>query len=170
MKNIRWVALAIVLLLGWSCGSKDKNEEPALTYDDIVGTWQVKSWTGQANNPDGTSYTFSDVVYIYVVLKSDQSFELYQNISSIGPAKFTGQYTFSASTIHGSYRIGNSTTFWSDSYTVSGVSSNSMTWTATHATGDVQQLVRVEGVPQEVLDEVVEVRSSLRSVSAPAFL
>lgn len=44
-----------------------------------------------------------------------------------------------------------------------------MTWTASHAAGDVQQFVRVETVPQEVLDASAEVRSARRTGGREAF-
>ena len=161
MKIFRWTTLLLfVLVLCGSCKKKE-TEAPALTYNDINGTWQLKSWTGEANNPDGTSYTFTDIIYVYVVLNADQTFELYQNISAIGAAKLSGSYSLDGSTIHGSYKTATGSTFWSDAYTVSNLTENGMTWTAAHATGDVQQFVRVEAVPQEVIDQSTEVRAAM---------
>ena len=114
MKIFRWTTLLLfVLVLCGSCKKKE-TEAPALTYNDINGTWQLKSWTGEANNPDGTSYTFNDIIYVYVVLNADQTFELYQNVSALGAAKLTGSFTLDGSTIHGSYKTATGTTFWSD--------------------------------------------------------
>ncbi len=159
MKIFRWTTLLLfVLVLCGSCKKKE-TEAPALTYNDINGTWQLKSWTGEANNPDGTSYTFNDIIYVYVVLNADQTFELYQNVSALGAAKLTGSFTLDGSTIHGSYKTATGTTFWSDAYTISNFSTTGMTWTASHASGDVQQYVRVDAVPQEVIDQSAEVRA-----------
>ena len=116
--------------------------------------------TGEAQNPDGTSYTFSDVVYVYVELHEDNTYALYQNVSAVGAVKFTGSYSLEASTIRGFYSTSAGSKAWSDSYEIGNLSGSAMTWTASHAAGDVQQFVRVETVPQEVLDASAEVRSA----------
>lgn len=162
MKIFQWTAILLCAsVLCWSCNKGENTEVPAVTNEDVNGVWQLKSWTGEANNPDGTSYTFDDVVYVYVVLEANQTFELYQNISAIGAAKLSGSYSLDGSTIHGSYKTATGSTFWSDAYTVSNLTENGMTWTAAHAAGDVQQFVRVEAVPQEVIDQSTEVRAAM---------
>ena len=118
------------------------------------------SLPGAAQNPDGTSYTFSDVVYVYVELHEDNTYALYQNVSAVGAVKFTGSYSLEASTIRGFYSTSAGSKAWSDSYEIGNLSGSAMTWTASHAAGDVQQFVRVETVPQEVLDASAEVRSA----------
>ena len=79
-------------------------------------TWKLKSWTGEAQTPDGTSYTFSDVVYVYVELHEDNTYALYQNVSAVGAVKFTGSYSLEASTIRGFYSTSAGSKAWSDSY------------------------------------------------------
>ena len=134
--------------------------QPVLSTEQVAGIWKLKSWTGEAQNPDGTSYTFSDVVYVYVELHEDNTYALYQNVSAVGAVKFTGSYSLEASTIRGFYSTSAGSKAWSDSYEIGNLSGSAMTWTASHAAGDVQQFVRVETVPQEVLDASAEVRSA----------
>lgn len=109
MSIFRWTALLAFCCICTACGGSDDTPAPVLSTEQVAGIWKLKSWTGEAQNPDGTSYTFSDVVYVYVELHEDNTYALYQNVS---------------------------------------------------AAGDVQQFVRVETVPQEVLDASAEVRSA----------
>ena len=88
------------------------------------------------------------------------TYALYQNVSAVGAVKFTGSYSLEASTIRGFYSTSAGSKAWSDSYEIGNLSGSAMTWTASHAAGDVQQFVRVETVPQEVLDASAEVRSA----------
>ena len=131
MSIFRWTALLAFCCICTACGGSDDTPAPVLSTEQVAGIWKLKSWTGEAQNPDGTSYTFSDVVYVYVELHEDNTYALYQNVSAVDAVKFTGSYSLEAST-----------------------------WTASHAAGDVQQFVRVETVPQEVLDASAEVRSA----------
>lgn len=126
----------------------------------MAGIWKLKSWTGEAQNPDGTSYTFSDVVYVYVELHEDNTYALYQNVSAVGAVKFTGSYSLEASTIRGFYSTSAGSKAWSDSYEIGNLSGSAMTWTASHAAATCNRFVRVETVPQEVLDASAEVRSA----------
>lgn len=155
--------LALCSICG-ACGGGDDTPAENLTPKDVAGIWKLQSWTGEARNPDGTSYTFSDVIYVYVVLDEAGSYALYQNVSAIGAAKFAGSYSLDGSTIRGFYSTGTGSKAWSDSYEIGNRSSNAMTWTASHATSDVQQFVRVNAVPQDVIEESTEVRSA----TAPA--
>ena len=123
MSIFRWTALLAFCCICTACGGSDDTPAPVLSTEQVAGIWKLKSWTGEAQNPDGTSYTFSDVVYVYVELHEDNTYALYQNVSAVGAVKFTGSYSLEAS-------------------------------------GDVQQFVRVETVPQEVLDASAEVRSA----------
>ena len=100
------------------------------------------------------------MVYVYVELHEDNTYALYQNVSAVDAVKFTGSYSLEASTIRGFYSTSAGSKAWSDSYEIGNLSGSAMTWTASHAAGDVQQFVRVETVPQEVLDASAEVRSA----------
>ena len=159
MSIFRWTALLAFCCICTACGGSD-DTPPVLSTEHVAGIWKLKSWTGEAQNPDGTSYTFSDVVYVYVELHEDNTYALYQNVSAVGAVKFTGSYSLEASTIRGFYSTSAGSKAWSDSYEIGNLSGSAMTWTASHAAGDVQQFVRVETVPQEVLDASAEVRSA----------
>ena len=160
MSIFRWTALLAFCCICTACGGSDDTPAPVLSTEQVAGIWKLKSWTGEAQNPDGTSYTFSDVVYVYVELHEDNTYALYQNVSAVGAVKFTGSYSLEASTIRGFYSTSAGSKAWSDSYEIGNLSGSAMTWTASQAAGDVQQFVRVETVPQEVLDASAEVRSA----------
>lgn len=147
MSIFRWTALLAFCCICTACGGSDDTPAPVLSTEQVAGIWKLKSWTGEAQNPDGTSYTFSDVVYVYVELHEDNTYALYQNVSAVGAVKFTGSYSLEASTIRGFYSTSAGSKAWSDSYEIGNLSGSAMTWTASHAAGDVQQFVRVETVP-----------------------
>lgn len=160
MNIFRRAILPILCAVCCSCGGSDA-PAPTLNADQIAGAWRLKSWTGEAQNPDGTTYTFSDVIYVYVVLNADNTYALYQNVGAAGAARLTGTFSLDDFTIRGFYSMSTGSKAWSDSYLVSDVTDSAMTWTATHAAGDVQQFVRVGAVPQEVVDASAEVRSAV---------
>ncbi len=161
MKIFRWTILLTLCCICGACGGGDNTTPTDLTAKDVAGIWRLKSWTGEAQNPDGTSYTFTDVIYVYVTLNENNSYALYQNVSAIGAVKFTGSYSLDGTTIHGFYSTSAGSKAWSDSYAIGNLSSSAMTWTASHAAGDVQEFVRVNEVPQEVIDACTEVRSAI---------
>lgn len=165
MNIFRWTALLVCCCISGACGGSGDTPAPALSAEQVAGVWRLKSWTGEAKNPDGTSYTFTDVIYVYVELRSDNSYTLYQNVSAVGAVKFTGSYTLDDWAIRGFYNTSAGSKAWSDSYKIGDLSDNAMTWTASHAAGDVQQFVRVGAVPQEVLDASTEVRSAAAATS-----
>lgn len=140
MSIFRWTALLAFCCICTACGGSDDTPAPVLSTEQVAGIWKLKSWTGEAQNPDGTSYTFSDVVYVYVELHEDNTYALYQNVSAVGAVKFTGSYSLEASTIRGFYSTSAGSKAWSDSYEIGNLSGSAMTWTASHAAGDVQQV------------------------------
>ena len=90
MSIFRWTALLAFCCICTACGGSDDTPAPVLSTEQVAGIWKLKSWTGEAQNPDGTSYTFSDVVYVYVELHEDNTYALYQNVSAVGAVKVTG--------------------------------------------------------------------------------
>ena len=116
MSIFRWTALLAFCCICTACGGSDDTPAPVLSTEQVAGIWKLKSWTGEAQNPDGTSYTFSDVVYVYVELHEDNTYALYQNVSAVGAVKFTGSYSLEASTIRGFYSTSAGSKAWSDSY------------------------------------------------------
>lgn len=160
MNIFRRAILPILCCVCGACGGSD-TPAPALSTGQIAGVWQLKSWTGEAQNPDGTAYTFSDVIYVYVALNADNTYALYQNVGAAGAVKLTGSFSLDDATIRGFYSTSAGSRAWSDSYEISDVTDDAMTWTASHAAGDVQRFVRVGAVPQEVIDASAEVRSAV---------
>lgn len=160
MNIFRRAVLPLLCILCSACGGGDA-PAPALSTDRLAGVWQLKSWTGEAQNPDGTTYTFSDVIYVYVALNADNTYVLYQNVGAAGAVKLTGSFSLDDSTIRGFYSTNAGSKAWSDSYRIGDLTDAAMTWTASHAAGDVQRFVRVGAVPQEVIDASAEVRSAV---------
>lgn len=128
MSIFRWTALLAFCCICTACGGSDDTPAPVLSTEQVAGIWKLKSWTGEAQNPDGTSYTFSDVVYVYVELHEDNTYALYQNVSAVGAVKFTGSYSLEASTIRGFYSTSAGSKAWSDSYEIGNLSGSAMTW------------------------------------------
>lgn len=124
------------------------------------GHLEVEELDGRSAKPRRHELYLLRRVYVYVELHEDNTYALYQNVSAVGAVKFTGSYSLEASTIRGFYSTSAGSKAWSDSYEIGNLSGSAMTWTASHAAGDVQQFVRVETVPQEVLDASAEVRSA----------
>ena len=122
MSIFRWTALLAFCCICTACGGSDDTPAPVLSTEQVAGIWKLKSWTGEAQNPDGTSYTFSDVVYVYVELHEDNTYALYQNVSAVGAVKFTGSYSLEASTIRGFYSTSAGSKAWSDSYEIGNLS------------------------------------------------
>lgn len=160
MNILRRAVLLALCGICCACGGSD-TPAPTLNIGQVAGIWQLKSWTGEARNPDGTTYTFSDVIYVYVALNADNTYALYQNVGAAGAVKLTGSFSLDDATIRGFYSTGTDSKAWSDSYLIGDLTDDAMTWTASHAAGDVQRFVRVGAVPQEVIDASAEVRSAI---------
>lgn len=75
---------------------------------ELAGEWMLASWTGDP----------ALAGKVYLALAADKSFTIYQNVNTLGYAKFTGTYSMSAAggaqVISGTYTGGTS---WGDSYT-----------------------------------------------------
>lgn len=159
MNILRRAVLLALCGICCACGGSD-TPAPTLNIGQVAGIWQLKSWTGEARNPDGTTYTFSDVIYVYVALNADNTYALYQNVGAAGAVKLTA--VLARRRDHPRFlQHGTGSKAWSDSYLIGDLTDDAMTWTASHAAGDVQRFVRVGAVPQEVIDASAEVRSAI---------
>ena len=69
------------LCLFAGCGSSDK-EKVSPTAKQLVGEWQLKTWTGE------TPQDFD----IYLSFGADNTFEIYQRLAEVKYQKFTGSY------------------------------------------------------------------------------
>ena len=100
--GLKIVVALILATLTMSCGEdKERNDDPK-NYDG----WMLTSWNG--------STTIAGKVYLQ--LKEDFSFNLYQSIQTTGYRKFTGTYSIDgADLLSGSYIDG---TPWESSYKI----------------------------------------------------
>ena len=82
-KTIYIVLAALGLCLFAGCGSSDK-EKVSPTAKQLVGEWQLKTWTGE------TPQDFD----IYLSFGADNTFEIYQRLAEVKYQKFTGIQSF----------------------------------------------------------------------------
>lgn len=124
--------------------SYEDNTEPELQLYQIAGTWRLSSWNGTA---------LGDETYCYLVLKSkDTAFDIYQNLDSPYSRHFTGTFSLlydedKGNTIRGRYDYNAG--LWKSDYTITGVTSDSMTWTSTD--GEISVYTRCDSVPDEII-------------------
>lgn len=91
---------------------------------------------------------------VYLQTNLDNTFVLYQNVSSVGMEKLEGTFQYDESTkvISGTYADGVAWTY--PSYEVSGNLTTTMVWTATGNTADVSTYTRIEQIPDDVINEI----------------
>ncbi len=116
--------VAIITLSFAACGDKDKGSgTPAApvapTIANLVGEWKLAEWTVDSE--------FSNNIYLEIL--ADNTFVLYEDITSHGFSKMTGTFAFDndANTISGTYTNG---TAWGSSYTIAMPDVMTMRWTA----------------------------------------
>lgn len=100
--------------------------------EQCLGDWRLSSFCGSTAELD-----------IYMSLKDDDTFSLYQRSPEYEPSVFHGTYTFdpSSNTFSGSYSDGMP---WATSYSVASVDENTMTWVNTANSEEVSVYVRSE--------------------------
>ena len=117
-------ALAVVALT--ACGDKDdKDKTPDIPVapDEIpeamLGEWKLTGWTGGSGI----------VGHIYLELRVDNTFALYEDITSHGFNMMTGSFTYDVAeeTISGSYSDGKD---WGSNYSVDMPNITTMRWAA----------------------------------------
>ena len=94
-KTIYIVLAALGLCLFAGCGSSDK-EKVSPTAKQLVGEWQLKTWTGE------TPQDFD----IYLSFGADNTFEIYQRLAEVKYQKFTGSYQVQNDVLSGKYSGG----------------------------------------------------------------
>lgn len=130
--------VAIITLSFAACGDKDKGsgtpatpEPPVIpdlppldpsgkiTLDNLAGEWKLTQWTVDSE--------FSNNIYLEIL--ADNTFVLYEDITSHGFSKMTGTFAFDndANTISGTYTNGRA---WGSSYTIAMPDVMTMRWTA----------------------------------------
>ncbi|MEG1621858.1 MAG: lipocalin family protein [Alistipes sp.] len=91
----------------------------------VVGEWQLKSWSDDVDNAIS-----SGKVQVYLELKKDGTFWLYENFNTPGFKKIKGTFVYVESTksISGTYSDGSA---WAHNYAVSDLTTTAMKWTVT---------------------------------------
>ncbi len=109
----------------------------------VVGEWKLTAWS--------VSSTFKNDVYLE--LKADRTFTLYQNLQAAGYTKYTGTYTYdgATSTISGLYSDGKA---WATSYKVEIPTISTLVWTASNNSADISTYTKTT-IPDNVKSSTV---------------
>ena len=148
---LKSLMLLVVALITVSCSD---DETPVQTLDvipvNLHGVWQLQESNGAA---------LPENVYVYIDFDRKGTYKLYQNNDSMYPRLITGKYEieqdyYLGAVISGVYDFEQGK--WNNEYVVTDLlESGSMIWTVKNG-DEVSKYVRVEKVPQEITDQVVD--------------
>lgn len=150
MKKIATLLIALSVMLFAACERDIDTAVPTLEVKpyNLEGTWQLAEWNG-APLVEGT--------YVYLVIDRDLTFDMYQNTNSMYAELLTGTYKLEEDWLVGDvisgtydYELGA----WNHEYVVSDLYKEAMTWTAKDDATDVQKFVRVDAVPDDIVETV----------------
>lgn len=156
MKTIIRILSLVVLLACTvvfpSCSDDDnkpKVKTVAVNYATINGSWKLSKWCGKPL-PEGN--------YCYIEFdRTSHTYKMYDNMQSMYARFTSGSFTleenpYLGTLISGVYDFGNGN--WNHKYIISDMlETGSMVWTVSDNSADFSQYVRVESVPQEIIDE-----------------
>jgi len=143
---------AILALAGLLCclsacqkdRSYEDNTDPAISYYQITGTWQLTEWKGE--KIDGQER------YVYMTLESkEQTFGIYQNLDSAQPRHLTGSFELEydedegVNVISGLYD--HASGFWNNEYVITSITEDMMEWTVKGDPTDVSVYRRCSSLP-----------------------
>ena len=149
MKKIINLLLLLAVVLFVAC---DETIEAPETLEvkpyNLEGTWVLAELNGDA---------LADSAYVYLVIDRGYTYEIYENTASMYPVLFTGKYE-----LEYDWRVGDviSGTYdydlgaWDHEYVITNLYEKSMTWTAKDDASYVQEFVRVDAVPAEIVEAV----------------
>ena len=149
MKKIINLLLLLAVVLFVAC---DETIETPETLEvkpyNLEGTWVLAELNGDA---------LADSAYVYLVIDRGYTYEIYENTASMYPVLFTGKYE-----LEYDWRVGDviSGTYdydlgaWVHEYVITNLYEKSMTWTAKDDASYVQEFVRVDAVPAEIVEAV----------------
>jgi hypothetical protein len=149
MKKIINLLLLLAVVLFVAC---DETVETPETLEvkpyNLEGTWVLAELNGDA---------LADSAYVYLVIDRGYTYEIYENTASMYPVLFTGKYE-----LEYDWRVGDviSGTYdydlgaWDHEYVITNLYEKSMTWTAKDDASYVQEFVRVDAVPAEIVEAV----------------
>lgn len=150
MKKITNLLMLFAIALFAACDDPIDTTEPTLEVKpyNLEGTWQLAEWNGAS---------LADSTYVYLVLDRKLTFEIYQNTASMYPMLYTGTYELEedwrvGDVISGKYDYEQGA--WNHEYVITNLYKESMTWTSKGDAADVQKFVRVDKVPDEIVEAV----------------
>ncbi len=139
---MRLKALAVMLmaLLLAGCSDKTVGEDTGLSSDKCIGSWRLASFCNMPAEFD-----------IYITLRENGTFTLYQRKADCTPVRFSGSYTLDTESgiLSGSYDDGPT---WADRYIVEDVDRESMIWVNEADKSEVSVYERSE-IPASMLEE-----------------
>lgn len=126
------IALMAILFSTVSCGEFGKE-----TYEGIHGTWKLVAFCGHNTDAD-----------IYITLKEDSSFTLYQREDDLEYSLFVGTYIYDEATsmVTGEYANGKA---WNSAYHITTLNAKSLVWESDTTPVEVSEYRRSEA-PQIV--------------------
>ncbi len=163
-KLFRFLAMAMMAVTLCNCGENEPNEpngpqppqpgqEVEVTVANLSKCWELTEWSVSAEFPsDGTG--------IYLELKDDNTFNLYQKgVNFVGVVLFEGTYELdtNSKTITGTYRDGEN---WAADYTITKLTTENMIW---QYEKEISTFDMLEEIPAEIKEVAVpadEVRST----------
>ncbi len=148
MKKITNLFMLLAIALFVACDEPIDTTVPTLkvTPYNLDGSWKLESLSGNQ---------LASGTYVYLVLDSRSTFEIYDNTSSMYPTLFTGKFELEedwrvGDVISGTYDYEQGA--WAHQYVVTDLYKESMVWTAKDDSTYVQKFVRVEEVPTEIVE------------------
>ncbi len=137
MRLYRMAAVLIALFLA-GCSKPPATEPDDNTIDSCIGNWRLTSFCGTPADID-----------IYIAIRKDSTFTLYQRNHDYTPARFSGNYIFDAEShrLSGRYDDG---TAWADSYIVEDADGETMIWANAADKSEISVYTRSE-IPASML-------------------
>lgn len=150
MKKIAHLLTIILVAAFAACDEPIDTTVPTLEVkpQNLNGAWLLDEWNGAP---------LADSTFVYVVIDRGLTFEIYQNTNSMYTELLTGTYKLEedwrvGSVISGTYDYGLGA--WSHEYVITDLYKESMVWTAKDDAADVQKFVRVDEVPDDIVESV----------------
>ena len=148
MKNtMKFLLAAFGAVVLYSCGGggDEPDPGPGPISSELVGEWKLTAWS-----EDAEGVIAGGKLQVYLELKSDATFALYQMFNTPGFTVLTGSYVYNATdkTVSGTYSDGQA---WSHKYDVSDLTTSSMKWTA-EGSGDVSTYTKTT-IPTDLVSD-----------------
>ncbi len=123
------------------CADNIVGEETTASADNCIGSWKLTSFCNIPADFD-----------IYIAIRDNGTFTLYQRGADHTPVKFSGSYTFDPQSCMFSGRYDDGTS-WADSYIVEDADGESMVWVNAADKSEISEYTRSE-IPASILGEI----------------